>query len=146
MDRLTVRMDEDAKRQLDLLAAKRGTVPAVMARELIERGVMEDAQRVWAPLVRQAIRDEFDSFLESERIQREFSADELYGRLATELRMDLDDIRVLVGAVLADSLGRDGATGDESERLASALQQGLWMGFEGVRGAYVREEDEDENV
>lgn len=146
MDRLTVRMDEDVKRQLDLLAAKNGTVPAVMARELIERGVMEDAQRVWAPLVRQAIRDEFDSFLEGERIQREFSADELYGRLATELRMDLDDIRVLVGAVLAESLGRAGATGDEAERLAYALQQGIWMGFEGVRGAYVEEEGEDESV
>ncbi len=146
MDRLTVRIDEDVKRQLDLLAAKSGIVPAAMARELIERGVMEDTQRVWAPLVRQAIRDELDAFLESERIEREFSADELYGRIATELRMDLDDIRVLTGAALAESLARDGAMGDETERLRAALQQGLWIGFEGVREAYAQAEREDEGV
>lgn len=146
MDRLTVRMDEDVKRQLDLLAAKAGTAPAVMARELIERGVMDGAQRAWAPLVRQAIRDELDAFLENERVQREFSADELYGRLATELRLDLDDLRVLAGAALAEVIREREATGANAKRLREALLQGLWVGFEGVSMAYEREGAEDEGV
>lgn len=148
MDRLTVRIDEDVKRQLDMLAAKSGKAPAVLARDLIERGVMDEAQRAWAPVVRQAIRDEFDSFLEQERVQREFSADDLYARLANELRMDMDDLRVLAGSVLACELGllegSEGADGHGGERLRLALERGLWLGFEGLRYSMMRDEDDDD--
>lgn len=148
MDRLTVRIDEDVKRQLDMLAAKDGKAPAVLARDLIERGVMDEGQRAWAPLVRQAIRDEFDAFLEQERVQREFSADELYSQLANELRIDMDDLRALTGATLAQVLeiveSSDGTDGRGVERLQAALEKGLWLGFDGLRSAMAQDEGEDD--
>ncbi len=131
MDRLTVRLDPDVKRQLDLLAAKESTSPAALAREIIEAGVMNASERAWAPLTRIAVREELDAFLGSARIAREFAADELYGSLANELRADLDDLRILVGAVLSDALER--SDGD----LSSLLQKGLHVGFEGTRGLLV---------
>ena len=150
MDRLTVRIDEDVKRQLDMLAAKSGKAPAAFARDLIEQGVMNEAQRAWAPLVRQAIRDEFDSFLEQERVQREFSADDLYCRLANELRLDMDDLRVLAGAALACALGllegSEGVDGHGGERLQLALERGLWLGFDGLRHSMMRDEDIDDGA
>lgn len=150
MDRLTVRIDEDVKRQLNMLAAKSGRAPAVLARDLIEQGVMNEGQRAWAPLVRQAIHDEFDSFLEQERVQREFSADDLYSRLANELRLDMDDLRVLAGAVLACALGllegSEGVDGHGSERLQLALERGLWLGFDGLRRSMMQDEDVDDGT
>lgn len=144
MDRLTVRIDEDVKRQLDMIAAKAGVAPAVLARDFIARGVMDEGQRAWAPLVRQAIRDEFDSFLEQERVRREFSADELYGRLANELRIDMDDLRVLTAASLAQGLGIAEGWGEPEERgeerLHAALERGRWLGFEGLRDALTEDE------
>lgn len=128
MDRLTVRLDPDVKRQLDLLAAKESMTPAALAREIIEAGVMNASERAWAPLTRNAVREELDAFLGSARIAREFAADELYGSLANELRTDLDDLRILVGAVLSDALER--SDGD----LSSLLQKGLHIGFEGTKG------------
>ena len=135
MDRLTVRIDEDVKRQLDLLAAKSGKAPAAFARDLIEQGVMNEAQRAWAP---------------QERVQREFSADDLYGRLANELRLDMDDLRVLAGAALACALGllegSEGVDGRGDERLQIALERGLWLGFDGLRHSMMRDEDIDDGA
>ena len=131
MDRLTVRLDPDVKRQLDLLAAKESTTSAALAREIIEAGVMNASERAWAPLTRIAVREELDAFLGSARIAREFAADELYGSLANELRADLDDLRILVGAVLSDALERS------DDDLSSLLQKGLHVGFEGTRGLLV---------
>lgn len=148
MDRLTVRLDPDVKRQLDLLAAKEGTSPAALARGIIERGVMEGAQRAWAPLVRRALRDELDAFIASESMAREFSADALYGKLANELRAELDDLRVLSGAALAAALEGCGQSMGRSDGAAlhAALRDGLWIGFEGIGGFFEPDGDDDEDA
>lgn len=136
MDRLTVRVDSDVRRQLDLLAAKEGTTPSALAREIIEAGIMNASERAWAPLTRLAIREELDAFLASERIAKEFAADELYGALANELRTDLDELRILAGAALSAIL--ESSEGD----LSSHLRQGLHVGFEGVRELFGDSEDD----
>ena len=126
MHRVTLRIDEDTKRQLDLLAAKVATTPAALARRLVERGVMEEAERSWAPLVRNAVREELDAFLSSSRMEREFAFDDLYGRLANELRADLDAVRVLTGASVGLILGEGGCSDDA---LGDALDAGAEIGF-----------------
>lgn len=92
---------------------------------------MNASERAWAPLTRIAVREELDAFLGSARIAREFAADEFYASLANELRADLDDLRILVGAVLSDALERSDGY------LSSLLQKGLHVGFEGTRGLFV---------
>lgn len=126
MHRVTLRIDEDTKRQLDLLAAKEATTPAALARRLVERGVMEESERSWAPLVRNAVREELDAFLGSSRMEREFAFDELYGSLANELRTDLDAVRVLTGASVRLILGEGGCSDDA---LGDALDAGAEIGF-----------------
>lgn len=126
MHRVTLRIDGDTKRQLDLLAAKEATAPAALARRLVERGVMEEAERSWAPLVRNAVREELDAFLSSSRMEREFAIDDLYGSLANELRADLDAVRVLTGATVGLLLGDDGCSDDV---LGDALDAGAEICF-----------------
>lgn len=100
MERLTVRVDEDVKGQLSAIAARRGVQPTALAREYIEQGILSDKERLYAPLVRRAVREELEVFLQAAAVRREFAADDFYDRLAAELRMDLDDARALAGAVL----------------------------------------------
>lgn len=141
MHRVTLRIDEDVKRQLDLMAAKNGIAPAAYARSLVERGVMEDAERAWAPLVRRAVREELDSFLSSARMDREFAADDLYGRLANELRMDIDDLRMLSGSAISLLLG--GGADDEQKReaLKRAMDDARSIGFGFVAEAAFTDDD-----
>lgn len=126
MHRVTLRIGDDTKRQLDLLAAKDATTPAALARRLVERGVMEEAERSWAPLVRNAMREELDAFLSSSRMDREFAFDDMYGSLANELRADLDAVRVLTGASLGLLLGESGCSDDA---LGEAFDAGAEIGF-----------------
>lgn len=135
VDRLTVRIDPDVRRQLDLLSAKGGTNPSALAREIIETGVMNASERAWAPLTRAAVREELDAFLTSERIAREFAVDDLYGALANELRLDLDDLRILAGAAL--SMLSDAESNGSIE---AHLREGARIGFEEVRRAIISDE------
>lgn len=147
MHRVTLRIDDETKRQLDLLAAKDSTTPAALARRLVERGVMEEAERSWAPLVRNAVREELDAFLSSSRMEREFAFDDLYGSLANELRADLDAVRVLTGASVGLLLGEDGCSDDT---LGDALDAGAEIGFAKVAHhvptLYYDEPSEDEDA
>lgn len=100
MDRLTVRVDEDVKRQLAAIAARTGAQPTALAREYIEQGVLADKERLYAPLMRRAVREELEAFLQTSMVRREFAADDFYDRLSADLLTDLDDCRALAGATL----------------------------------------------
>lgn len=130
MERLTVRVDEDVKGQLAAIAARRGVQPTTLAREYIEQGVLADKERLYAPLVRRAVREELEAFLQTSAVRREYAADDFYDRLSAELRADVDDCRALAGACLflaavtaeASSAEVDGGplTRDEWRDLASS--------------------------
>lgn len=57
------------------------------------------------------MRGELDRFLESDRVQKEFSADDFYDRLATALSYDIDELRRIAGACLFVAAGVAEGTG-----------------------------------
>ncbi len=142
MERLTVRVDEDVKDQLAAIAARKGVQPTTLAREYIDQGVLSDKERLYAPLVRRAVREELESFLQASTVRREFAADDFYDRLSAELRMDLDDCRAVAGATLflAATLAEHGGAAfegtlpDRDEWCDLAAEAGFRYGL-GLRGA-----------
>lgn len=137
MDRLTVRVDEDVKGQLGAIAARKGVQPTTLAREYIEQGVLADKERLYAPLVRRAVREELDAFLQTSMVRREFAADDFYDRLSADLMVDLDDCRALAGATLflAATLAEhggaafDGSLPDRDEWCGLAVEAGFRYGL-----------------
>lgn len=137
MERLTVRVDEDVKGQLAAIAARKGVQPTTLAREYIDQGVLSDKERLYAPLVRRAVREELESFLQALSVRREFAADDFYDRLSAELRMDLDDCRAIAGATLflAATLAEhggaafEGALPDRDEWCDLAAEAGFRYGL-----------------
>lgn len=148
MDRLTVRVDEDVKGQLVAIAARKGVQPTTLAREYIELGVLADKERLYAPLVRRAVREELDAFLQTSMVRREFAADDFYDRLSADLMTDLDDCRALAGATLflAATLAEhggaafEGSLPDRDEWCDLATEAGFRYGL-GLRGAEPAPED-----
>lgn len=149
MERLTVRVDEDVKGQLAAIAARKGVQPTTLAREYIDQGVLSDKERLYAPLVRRAVRQELESFLQASTVRREFAADDFYDRLSAELRMDLDDCRAVAGATLflAATLAEHGGAAfegtlpDRDEWCDLAAEAGFRYGL-GLRGTEPARADE----
>lgn len=148
---ITVRIDDSLKEELSKHCAATGETASQAVRSLLSEALLERNARTYDRAIRSAVRGELDRFLESDRVQKEFSADDFYDRLATALSYDIDELRRIAGACLfvasgvaegtGAPLGSDGSRGPASANewyraaMAAGRDVGLTATLEGAAAA-----------
>lgn len=113
-EKITVRIDKGLREELGKHCAATGKQLSEAVRDLLSEALLSRNADVYAAPLRRLVRSELDRWLELERVQREFAADDYYDRLSAATASEMDELRRVAGATLflAATLAESGAAAE----------------------------------